>query len=309
MYKITSRAASADQQADPRSRRGRGTLRRVPGVVFAALSSMLALAILAAPGVAHAATLPVGDLGPALGGTERTMWPGQYLQSANGVYRLVMQGDGNLVLYSGAKALWDSQTSTPRAYATLQAGDGADGNLVIYSPAGTALWTAHVPTSPHDRLEMQNDGNLVVYDTSGNAQWATMSAVEPRGATLTYNPGGSGQCTWWVEQQFHAYTGAYINTLGINGTNGNALNWGYNASHRGWSVGPVPRIGSIAVFQAGAGGSGSVGHVAWVTQVYPARNAIVVSEMNVKGLGVTDTRTISPAFAVNGLQYIYSNPV
>jgi surface antigen len=306
MDKITSTKQSAEQDAGPSSMRKRGTLSWIPRLVIGALSSLLMLAMLAAPGVAHAATATPANLGPCLCGNTRVLVPGAYLLSPNRAYELVMQGDGNLVLYSGLHALWDSQTSTPGAYAVLQS---TDGNLVVYSPAGTALWTAHVPNSPSDQLQMQNDGNLVVYNAAGAAQWATMSAIEPRGGTLTYNPGGSGQCTWWVEQQFRAYTGAYINTLGINGTNGNALNWGYNASQRGWSVGSVPRIGSIAVFQPGVGGTGSVGHVAWVTQVYPAKNSIVISEMNVKGLGVTDTRTISPAFGVNGLQYIYTNPV
>jgi surface antigen len=306
MDDILTTTQSAKQEAEPSSQRERGTVRRVPRLVTAALSGLLMLAMLAAPGIAHAATPTPADLGSCLCGDTRVLQPGAYLLSPNRAYELVMQGDGNLVLYSGLQALWDSQTSTPGAYAVLQA---TDGNLVVYSPAGAALWTAHVPNSPSDRLEMQSDGNLVAYNTAGTALWATMSAIEPRGGTLTSNPGGSGQCTWWVEQLFHAYTGAYINTLGINGTNGNALNWGYNASHRGWNVGSVPRIGSIAVFQPGTGGTGSVGHVAWVTQVYPAKNSIVVSEMNVKGLGVTDTRTISPAFGVNGLQYVYTNPV
>ena len=281
-------------------------VRRTARLALAALSSVLVFATIAAPGAARAATVPTGDLGPCLCVANRTLQAGQYLLSQNGAYQLAMQTDGNLVVYAGVRPLWDSQTSNnPGAYAVLQA---TDGNLVVYSPTGKALWSAYVPNSPSDELQMQNDGNLVVYSASGAAQWATMSAVQPRGATLGYNPGASGQCTWWAENRFAAYTGTYINTLGINGTNGNARYWGYNASQRGWSVGSGPRIGSIAVFQPGTFGTGSVGHVAWVTQVYPARNSIVIQEMNYVGAGVVDTRTISPAFGVNGLQYIYTNP-
>jgi surface antigen len=307
MDKITTTTErQSDQHAPSVCLRAGRTLRGVPRFVLAALSSMLMLAMLAAPGVAHAAIPAPINLGPCLCGDTRVMHAGAYLLSPNRVYELVMQGDGNLVLYSGLHALWDSQTSTPGAYAVLQA---TDGNLVVYSPAGAALWTAHVPNSPFDQLQMQSDGNLVVYNAAGTAQWATMSAIEPQGATLTTNPGQPGQCTWWVEQQFHAYTGTYINTLGLPGTTGNALDWGYNASHRRWSVGSVPRIGSIAVFAPGAGGASSVGHVAWVTQVYPAKNSIVVSEMNYKAEFVVDTRTVSPAFSATGVQYIYTNPV
>ena len=86
--------------------------------------------------------------------------------------------------------------------------------------------------------------------------------------------------------------------------------WATNASRRGWNVGSTPRIGSIAVFQPGVAGAGSVGHVAWVTQVYPARNAITVTEMDFPNPGQVDTRTISPAYGLpnNGLRYIYVNP-
>jgi surface antigen len=55
-------------------------------------------------------------------------------------------------------------------------------------------------------------------------------------------------------------------------------------------------------------GAGSVGHVAWVTEVYPSQNAIEISEMNFKGPGIVDNRRISAAFGVAGLQYIYANP-
>jgi hypothetical protein len=42
-----------------------------------------------------------------------------------------------------------------------------------------------------------------------------------RRETLGYNPTyGNGQCTDWAERQFHAWTGTYINTLGINGHSG-----------------------------------------------------------------------------------------
>jgi surface antigen len=62
------------------------------------------------------------------------------------------------------------------------------------------------------------------------------------------------------------------------------------------------------MFQPGVDGAGSFGHVAWVTEVYPSQNKITITEMNFKGLGVVDTRTIAPANGVAGLQYIYVDP-
>ncbi|RKR74724.1 hypothetical protein [Frondihabitans australicus] len=65
-----------------------------------------------------------------------TLTAGQYLHA--GVSRLILQSDGNLVDYDGARALWSSGTSG-------HAGDSlhvqSDGNVVIYSDAGRALWT------------------------------------------------------------------------------------------------------------------------------------------------------------------------
>lgn len=50
---------------------------------------------------------------------------------------IVMQKDGNLVVYGHGKALWQSHTyNHPGAYLVLQ----RDRNLVIYSAAGKSLW-------------------------------------------------------------------------------------------------------------------------------------------------------------------------
>ncbi|HEX9359453.1 MAG TPA: CHAP domain-containing protein [Streptosporangiaceae bacterium] len=214
-----------------------------------------------------------------------------------------MQGDGNLVLYTASgHALWHSRTGgNPGARTVLQ---GTDGNLVIYAPNNAVLWAAYTNTHPGDRLCMQSDANLVVYSSSNAALWATMTNhAAAWGQTLSYNPGAAGNCTYWAEYKFHWYTGTYyINTLATSGTTGDAKYWAINASRRGWTVGSVPRMDSIAVWTGG-----SAGHVAWVTEVWPSQNKIRVSEMNEYGWNVVDSRDISPAFGVSGLQYIYVN--
>lgn len=92
---------------------------------------------------------------------------GDYLRSTGDRYTLVMQDDGNLVVYTaGSNALWNSRTfGNPGAYAAMQ----ADGNLVVYSAAGKALWGA-AGKGPSN-LVMQSDGNLVVYNSSGRPTW------------------------------------------------------------------------------------------------------------------------------------------
>src|SRR5580765_5529511 len=76
-------------------------LARITGLVIALLSSIMLVAT-AYPSGAEAAGLPTGDLGPCLCGSIRQLHAGEYLLSSNGLYKLAMQGDGNLVVYSGS---------------------------------------------------------------------------------------------------------------------------------------------------------------------------------------------------------------
>ncbi|MEJ0072826.1 MAG: curculin (mannose-binding) lectin [Candidatus Saccharibacteria bacterium] len=101
-----------------------------------------------------------------------TLHAGDYIQSPDGRYTLVMQSDGNLVTYSAdTAAIWNSGTAGyPGSYATLQ----NDGNLVVYDKNGNALWNTYTYTQGPSVLKMQSDGNLVVYRNSDNAYtWAS----------------------------------------------------------------------------------------------------------------------------------------
>lgn len=88
--------------------------------------------------------------------------------------RLIMQGDGNLVLYKldngkVLKPLWASNTNHGSDYNAVFQGDG---NLVVYDGSGRAKWASG--TNPRgNRLIMQADGNLVIYSDIGKALWAT----------------------------------------------------------------------------------------------------------------------------------------
>ncbi|MFI8219996.1 hypothetical protein [Streptomyces sp. NPDC085932] len=93
--------------------------------------------------------------------------------------RLVMQSDGNLVMYRlrDNKAIWASRThGNPGAYAVMQ----KDGNFVIYDASNRFLW--HTNTYGHESTGawavMQNDGNFVIYKSNGGpgrggALWAS----------------------------------------------------------------------------------------------------------------------------------------
>jgi hypothetical protein len=97
---------------------------------------------------------------------------GEQLTSANDVYRLVCQEDGNLVLYvkGGSRALWASGTDGKAITGCIMQ---SDGNLVLYAYSGKALWATGTHGHPGAYLIMQNDGNAVIYSLERKPLWAT----------------------------------------------------------------------------------------------------------------------------------------
>jgi hypothetical protein len=102
-----------------------------------------------------------------------TLTSGQYIQSPDGHFRVLMQSNGSLVeSVPGARALWSTGTSKfPGARAFMQ----VNGNLVIYDTGSSAVWSSNSPTTGCPRLVIQNDGNLVIYATS--AIWSAASRL------------------------------------------------------------------------------------------------------------------------------------
>ena len=90
--------------------------------------------------------------------TSAKIYKGYSVVSANRVFKLIMQSDGNLVLYKGTKALWGSKSRVKDSYAVMQ----ADGNLVVYRKT-TATWHSKTGGNPGAFLSVQNDGNVVIY--------------------------------------------------------------------------------------------------------------------------------------------------
>jgi Zn-dependent metalloprotease len=100
--------------------------------------------------------------------------------SCNGQYSLVMQADGNLVLYrnSNGTPLWNANTyNNPNAFALLQ----ADGNLVVYKNSSrVALWNAGTYSSPGATTAVRDDGNVVITSPNGLPVWySTPPAATP----------------------------------------------------------------------------------------------------------------------------------
>ena len=113
----------------------------------------------------------------------QSLRPGQSLESNNGLHKLIMQTDGNVVLYdSHSNPLWYTNTYgiPPREF-IMQ----TDGNLVLYSADGRPRWASLTWNNPGAFLNVQDDGNLVVYragsqtETADNALWAAGSNDRP----------------------------------------------------------------------------------------------------------------------------------
>jgi len=121
--------------------------------------------------------------------------------SKNGLYKVVQQADGNLVLYriQDGKPLWATDKWGQPVTVTVMQGDG---NLVSYSAAGQAFWDSGTWNHPGAWAVIQDDGNFVVYDTANRPLWAsntvqpnlpTIQSTDSRGYTYTENS------PWWKQ--------------------------------------------------------------------------------------------------------------
>jgi hypothetical protein len=94
--------------------------------------------------------------------------PGQSLftngsiTSGDGRFRLIMQTDGNLVVYrnNDNRALWATGTQGSDVHRAVMQ---TDGNLVLYHVNNAPAWASNTAGKPGSFLAMQNDGNLVIY--------------------------------------------------------------------------------------------------------------------------------------------------
>lgn len=103
---------------------------------------------------------------------ERIIFAGQYLDSIDRRYRLSIQQDGNIVLYSAYRAIWSSGTVGSGGKKLVQQ---ADGNLVLYTDTDKPVWATGTSGNGRSSLMVQQDGNIVLYNTSGPT-WSTRTS-------------------------------------------------------------------------------------------------------------------------------------
>jgi surface antigen len=109
-------------------------------------------------------------------------------------------------------------------------------------------------------------------------------------------PGDSyawGNCTYWV-YKLRQDAGDPIPTNW-----GNANTWALNALLQGYQEDHTPTVNAIMQTSGG-----DLGHVAYVTAVDPTTGAWTISEMNVEGLDIVDTKT-NPASDAKNYTFIH----
>ncbi|MER6950810.1 hypothetical protein ABT294_43020 [Nonomuraea sp. NPDC000554] len=98
---------------------------------------------------------------------------GQWVQSANGRFKLFQQPEGNAVLYDtqgGQKAVWTTPTDGhPGARSVMQ----PEGNWVVYGADDKALWTTKTAGNPGAWLAVNNDGQIVIYSSDNKPLWSS----------------------------------------------------------------------------------------------------------------------------------------
>ena len=114
----------------------------------------------------------------------------EYIASENGRYRLYLQGDGNIVLRdqeTGA-SLWSSGTHGQNGTRLVMQNDG---NFVLYTSSGNAVWASDTNGTGASRVVINNDGSLAIY--SGNEPvWAENGTGNTGGSDGTGGNNGGG---------------------------------------------------------------------------------------------------------------------
>lgn len=101
--------------------------------------------------------------------TNQVLETNEALLSGDERYALILQGDGNLVLYSPSRPLWASNTVGRGGTKLIIQ---SDGNLVIYDKNWSPVWSSRTNGKGTSSLQIQNDGNLVIYNNTSYT-WAT----------------------------------------------------------------------------------------------------------------------------------------
>ncbi len=125
--------------------------------------------------------VPLASSGPEGSGTDlasgATLTVGGSITSPSNLFKMIVQSDGNVVVYN--PGLRGSFGNGPTDWTTGTVGSGSanyltmetDGNLKLHHSGGAVLWSSGT-SSAGAHLELMPDGMLVIFDTAGNPLWS-----------------------------------------------------------------------------------------------------------------------------------------
>jgi flagellum-specific peptidoglycan hydrolase FlgJ len=229
-------------------------------------------------------------------------------------------GSGNMYTIDAAFKKYPSYKESFEDYAKLMK-EGIDSNSEIYSgtwktnavsyqEATKSLTGVYATDTSYDKklnafIEEYNlteydkaqpsktAAGIIVADTHADSDFKDYSGETFSGAEAY----AEGNCTQYVYNRI-VQLGGYVET-----TMGNGMDWGATGKANGYEVSNKPKAGTAVSFQPTvAGADGTYGHVAFVEHVYED-GSILISEMNVAGLGMVSFRVIDQNTA-NTLAYV-----
>lgn len=204
-----------------------------------------------------------------------------FIQSADGKYKLIMQGDGNLVMYRADWSVRWSPMTNRGSFAVMQ----SDGNFVVYASGNVPLW--HTGTYGgifgNYYLTIHDDGDLSITAKNGQIILGVWSLG--RDPKYSANPTLVGDV---VGRDLAFFGAGYLGHLGIwdggqvfnvgpptTGTNAVHINSMYDFRNTITNVGTVASYWGTASYNIPPGSIGMYG--CWDT-ICPIYNGTVSAE-------------------------------
>ncbi|MGX7148277.1 glucosaminidase domain-containing protein [Enterococcus ureasiticus] len=215
-------------------------------------------------------------------------YPG-YKESFEDYAKLMKEGiDSNKTIYSGT---WKSNAVSYRE--ATKSLTGVYATDTSYDQKLNAFIEEYDLTEYDKEKPSTSTSGIIVADSHPDSDFKEYTGETYSGSEAY----AAGNCTQYVYNRIVQLEG-YVET-----TMGNGMDWGTTGKANGYEVSSKPKSGTAVSFQPTvAGADGTYGHVAFVEHVYDD-GSILISEMNVAGLGMVSFRVIDKDTA-NTLAYV-----
>ncbi|MDT8716167.1 C40 family peptidase [Clostridium sp. 19966] len=167
----------------------------------------------------------------------QTIWTTQYLMSENEKYRLIIQDDGNLVIYdNNNKPIWAAYSFGSSDFTDNRLSLQSDGNLVVYGDKWNSLWYTKTDHTNNNSLllRLDDDGDLrlfadskLIWDSNrgkvgsigselnmGQVMWTTQYLVSDDGK-YTLNLQGDGNLVIYDQKHNAVWASYRLNNTGF----------------------------------------------------------------------------------------------